>query len=288
MNIKKLTLNSPDFPEVLRHIPSPPKQIHVMGARLGDLLKRPRVAIVGSRKMSIYGERVTRDLATKLAEQGVLIVSGLALGVDALAHEAALDADGLCIAVLPTPLNNIVPVSNQWLADEILKKGGALVSEYAPGEIPQKQNFIARNRLMSGLAEAVLITEAEEKSGTLRTANFALQQGREVLAVPGRIYDSGSVGTNNLLKSVEASLCTSVSDILHALKIEGHQTIAKLVKGRNAHEQSILDLMLQGIIEGDLLLAKSGLTVSQFNQVLTMLEIGGKIRALGANNWAIF
>lgn len=287
MNIKKLTLSSTEYPELLRQIPSRPKQLYIAGSALPELMKRPRVAIVGSRKMTVYGEKVTRKLARELAEQGIVIISGLALGVDALAHEAALSVGGLCIAVLPCPLDKIVPATNLNLAGQILDGGGVLVSEYAPGEVPYKQNFIARNRLMSGLADAILITEATVKSGSIHTANFAIKQGRDVLAVPGNIDWDSSVGCHNLIKT-GAGLVTSYKDVLHALGLTGHQTVARDVRGRNAHEQAVLDLMLQGINEGDELLRRSDLTTSEFSQVLTMLEIGGKIRALGANNWAIY
>jgi DNA processing protein len=288
MNIKKLTLKSVDYPEVLREIPSPPQQLYVAGDSLDDLLKRPRVAIVGSRKVTPYGEQVTRQLARELAEQGIVIISGLALGVDALSHQAALTVGGLVIAVLPCPLEKIVPTTNLFLADRILANGGVLVSEYGLGEFPYKQNFIARNRLMSGLADVVLITEAAEKSGSLHTANFAIKQGRDVLAVPGNIYAEGSVGTNNLIKASQAGAVTSYKDVVHALHLEDHQTPAREVRGRNAHEQTVLDLLLRGVSEGDQLLEQSGLTAPEFSQALTMLEISSKIRALGANYWAIF
>jgi len=286
MNIKKLTLKSVDFPEVLRDIPSPPQTLFQLGTPLTELLKRPRVAIVGSRGISGYGRQVTARLASELAEQGVVIVSGLALGVDCLAHQAALEAGGLAIAVLPGPLDRILPATNRWLADAILEKGGALVSEYDSGTYTYKQNFIARNRLMSGLAQAVLITEAAAKSGSLHTANFALQQGRDVLAVPGSIFSSGSAGTNNLIKA-GATPATSYLDVLHVLGIEAHQTPVSAVKGRNAHEQTVLDLLLRGVSEGDELLDSSRLSASEFSQVLTMLEVSGQIRPLGANQWGL-
>jgi len=215
-----------------------------------------------------------------------VIVSGLALGVDCLAHEAALEAGGLAIAVLPGPLERIIPATNRRLAQAILEKGGALVSEYAADTHAYKQNFIARNRLMSGLAQAVLITEAAEKSGSLHTANFALQQGRDVLAVPGSIFNKGSVGTNNLIKT-GATPVTSYMDVMHVLGFEPHQTRFNEVKGRNAHEQTVLDLLLRGVSEGDELLYRSSLSTSEFNQVLTMLEVGGKIRPLGSNQWGL-
>lgn len=287
MIINKLTLKSPDFPEVLRQLDKPPKQLYHTGAPLVELLKRPSVAIVGTRDITPYGRQVTTELATRLAEQGVVIISGLALGVDAVAHQAALEAGGLCIAVLPCPLDKIVPSTNRHLARQLLEQGGAWVSEYETGTVPQRQYFIARNRLMSGLANAVLITEAGEKSGAVHTANFALNQGRDVLAVPGSVYAPGSVGIHNLFKASKAAPVTEVGDILSVLGLNNHKTAARHVRGRNAYEQTVLDLMLQGVSDGGQLLEQSSLTAAEFNQVLTMLEIGGKIRPLGANHWGI-
>jgi DNA processing protein len=288
MKINKLTLSSPDFPEVLRQMHKPPTQIYHTGADLNELLKLPRVSMIGTRQMSPYGEQAARRLARELAEQGIVIISGLAMGIDAAAHRAALEAGGLCIAVLPSPLEEIVPVSNRALANQILQQGGALISEYPAGDYPKKQYFIARNRLMSALGQAVVIIEAGEKSGALHTARFAIQQGRDVLAVPGSIYSQGSVGTNNLIKTLSAAPVTELADILHALGLESHQTPAAQVRGRNKNEQSLLDLLLRGITDGDQLLQHSGLATAQFNQALTMLEIGGKIRPLGGNQWAIY
>src|SRR5688572_8235522 len=185
MKIKKLTLNQQFFPEKLLTLHDAPKQLFVAGADLSEILQRPAVAIVGSRKVTSYGRAVTAQLAGELARAGVVIISGLAIGVDAIAHRAALDNHGLTIAVLPSSLDHIYPASHYALAQEIVDKGGALISEYPEGAaIAYKGNFIARNRIVSGLSDAVLITEAAEKSGTLHTADFALQQGKDVLAVP--------------------------------------------------------------------------------------------------------
>lgn len=250
------------------------------------LTARKCVAIVGSRKLTPYGRQVTQELAGKLAEQGIVIVSGLALGVDAVAHQAALEAGGLTIAVLPGPLEKIYPRSHQWLADQILEAGGALLSEYPEGVPPLLQNFVARNRLVAGLADAVLITEGAEKSGSLHTARFALEQGKEVLAVPGPINSAASVGTNNLLKS-GAHIVTSYADVLHVLSMEEHTLKPKAIVGRNADEQAILNLLLEAISDGVELQQRSGLDISAFNQTLTMLELTGKVRALGANQWVL-
>ncbi len=287
MNINTLTLSSADFPPPLRDIPSPPKLLYHQGAPLRELLKRQRVAIVGSRDTSAYGRQMTIQLARELAEQGLVIISGLAIGIDGLAHRTALEAGGLCIAVLPGPLDNIVPVTNQALGRKILEQGGALVSEYGPGEIPFRQNFIARNRLVSGLSQAVVITEAAEKSGSLYTARFGLDQGREVLAMPGNVTSRGSVGTNNLIKAGNAGAITSAVDILQVLGLPVHRRPVNAVRGRNAHEQAVITLMQQGISDGNQLLQGSTLTTSEFNQALTMLEIGGLVRPLGANQWCI-
>lgn len=283
MKVKKLTLKS--LPSGLRNIPSPPKALYTAGAPLSDLLERPRVAIVGSRKVSPYGKAVTTELAGKLAERGIVVVSGLALGVDSLAHQAALEAGGLTIAVLPRGLDHIYPASHHNLANKIVEQGGALITEYPDGTEIFRSNFIARNRLIAGLAEAIVITEAAERSGSLHTARFALEQGKSVLAVPGNITSPTSAGTNNLLKA-GASPVTSYLDILHALGLEDSAPAAN-VTSNNEQEQAILDLIKGGEQDGEELLRRSGLAVESFNQALTMLELAGCIRAVGANHWAL-
>jgi DNA processing protein len=287
MIIKKLTLTSPDFPERLREINSPPNLLYHAGAPLNELLKRPAVAIVGTRKISPYGQQVTWEFAGHLAEQGLVIVSGLALGLDTLAHKAALECGGLTIAVLPCPLEKIVPMTNRRLAERILDNGGALVSEYPEDEWPKRQYFIARNRIVSGLADAVLIPEAGEKSGALYTARFGLEQGRNILAVPGSINAVGSIGTNSLIKNSKAGAVTAPVDVLNALGLKHHTAKAKHITGRNVNEQTVLDLMMRGVTDGRRLLEESRLEISQFNQVLTMLEIASKIYPLGANHWSL-
>jgi len=285
MEINKLTENT--IPQRLTLISSPPKTLYssMPAEQLAKLLKRKTVSIVGSRKVSTYGRRVTTELAGKLAEQGVVIISGLALGVDAIAHQAALDANGITIAVLPGPLHQIYPSSHRALAEQIVKHGGALLSEYSDPIFAFKANFIARNRLISGLGDALLITEAAENSGTLHTARFALEQGKDVLAVPGEIFSETSKGTNNLIRA-GATPVTSVEDVLHVLGLQSHEP-TRVVKGRNTAEQAVLELLLQGTNDGEALQRASQLEIAEFNQTLTMLEISGKIRSLGANQWAL-
>lgn len=280
-----LTLSTSVVPQKLRDIPQPPKELFIVGNSLDDLLCRPCLTVVGSRKISAYGKAITTQLVTDLAKAGVVIVSGLAIGVDGIAHRAALEAGGLTIAVLPCGLQQIHPRSHTQLAQQIIRQGGALVSEYPPDFYAVRWSFVARNRIASGLGDAVLITEAGEKSGTLHTAQFALDQGKEVLAVPGNITSPTSTGTNNLIK-IGATPVTGSADIFHALGIQPSAK-SSAPKGDSPQEQVILDLLCNGTSDGDELLARSKLEVIQFNQAITMLEITGKVRALGANKWAL-
>jgi DNA processing protein len=282
-NILTLTLNQ--LPECLQQIPQPPPQLFCSGTPLAELLLQPVVAIVGTRTPTPYGRHVTLELSKRLAERGIVIISGLALGVDALAHQAALEVGGKTIAVLPSPLDYIVPATNRRLADRILEHGGTLVSEYRPGSQPYKQNFVARNRIVSGLAQAVVITEASSKSGTLHTSRFAHEQGREVLAVPGNITSQQSAGTNTILKT-HAALITDYTDVLAALGLT--ETLPKKhIQGGNDYEQRLIDLIQAGTHDGSQLLATSSLSAADFNRTLTMLELKGIIRALGGHQWAL-
>lgn len=282
-----VTLTGDAIPERLRQIPSPPKQLYYTGGDLSELLQRPLVSIVGSRKVSPYGQYVTTKLARELAEQGVVVVSGLALGIDALAHRGALEAGGLTIAVLPSPLEDICPHSHQQLAMEILRQGGALISEYPEGTPPFRPNFVARNRLVAGISDALIITEAALKSGSLHTARFALDQGKDVLAVPGNITSPTSVGANNLLRAGAVPV-TSTADVLSVLQLQYKAiTPLKVSVGANPLEQAIIDLLKAGLTEGEQLQRDSELDIAEFNQTLTMLELSGKIRPLGAGHWAL-
>lgn len=282
-SIQNIAPNNPAFPAILLHISQPLKMLYVQSNNWHDLLSRPKVAIVGSRKATPYGRQVTAQFASGLAKAGIVIVSGLAIGIDSIAHRAALDAGGLTLAVLPAGLDTVYPASHYQLAQTILRQGGALLSEYPPGSTPYKGNFVARNRIVSGLSDTLLVTEAAEKSGTLHTVNFALEQGREVCAVPGNITSAGSRGTNNLIKT-GAMPVTSVNDVLHIIGVSSKQAPTKPT-GSTPQEQLLLDLVYEGIQDGAALLATSQLDISQFNQALTMLEITGTVRALGNNQW---
>lgn len=285
MKVNKLTLSSPQFPDRLRHIADPPKELYCLG-NLHKALDRPCLAVVGSRKVSPYGQAVTLKLARQAAEQGITIVSGLALGVDALGHRAALEAGGTTIAVMAGGLSKISPATNRQLAEDILKKDGVIVTEYDMDVQPFKISFVARDRLISGLSDAVLISEAAVKSGSLHTANFALEQGRTVMAVPGNITSELSVGTNNLIK-MGAAPVTELRDILAAMNLtiaEGKTTVPL---GTTPEETAILALIHAGTSDASELLQLSKLNPPVFNQALTMLEINSKIRPLGAGHWTL-
>lgn len=280
-------LPNSQVPKRLKQLSSPPKRLFVAGADLNELLQRPAVAIVGSRKVTPYGRQVTIKLARELAEQGVVIISGLALGVDSLAHQAALDVGGLTIAVLPSPIEQIAPRSHVQLAHAIVERGGALISEYPDGDEVFRTNFVARNRLVAGLSDAVLITEAALKSGSLHTARFALEQGKDVLAVPGNITNPIAEGTNNLIRAGAVPV-TCANDVLSVLQLKFKAiTPLKIGRGANAFEQAIIDLLQSGLTDTEELQKSSDLDISQFNQTLTMLELSGKIRPLGGGHWAL-
>ncbi len=283
MKIKKVSKKHNHYPAYLREITYPPKELFYIGETLTEYL--PSVTIVGSRKLSNYGKEVTYRLAYDLARQGITIVSGLALGADGVAHQGALDAGGRTIAVLACGLDEIYPASHRNLAIDILKKGGTIISEYAVGTQPFKQNFIARNRIVSGLSDMVVITEAAEASGSLVTANFAIEQNKLVGAIPGLITSGSSKGTNNLLKS-GAQIITDAQDILDSLGIIKGQAREE-VFGDTKEEQIIIDIMKEGVSELDQIQIKSQLEPALFSQTITMLEISDKIRPLGANHWSL-
>lgn len=283
MNVNILKLSSPGYPQVLANIPTPPKQIYFTGAHPDEWIDRPKVAIVGSRRVSPYGASVTNRLAGQLAEAGVIIISGLALGIDSIAHQAALNAKGLTVAVLATSPADITPRSHINLAEQIIKGGGTIMSERRPDETIQKANFVIRNRIVSGLADILLITEASLKSGSLHTARFALEQGKTVMAVPGNITSLNSEGCNNLIKSGAVPV-TNMEDILFALNLKAHKTTGRRFNG-TPDEELILRLIKEGVSSQEELAVSAKLASPDVASALTMLEISGYIRPAGGGNW---
>jgi DNA processing protein len=246
----------------------------------------PSVAIVGTRKPSSYGKEVTQQLAYDLAKKGIVIISGLALGVDGIAHRAALEAGGTTIAVLANGLPQIYPATHKDLADQITKQSGAVLSEYEPETSARAYQFLQRNRIVSGLSDAIIITEAAARSGTLNTAMHALEQGKEVFVVPGNITSPLSSGCNTLLKQ-GARPATCADDILEVIAPDLLQSQATLALGNSPLETTIIQLLASGIRDGEELQQRSDSSISEFNTALTMMEITGTIRSLGANQWTI-
>lgn len=261
------------------------EKLHILSDNLDDLMSRPKVAIVGSRKITPYGSQVTAQFASELARAGVVIVSGLAYGVDVCAHKAALDAGGLTIAVLPSGLDTIYPRVHYNLAMQIVGQGGALITEYDAGTPAFKWNCIKRNCIVSGMSDVLLITEAAINSGTMHTARFALEQGKDVLTVPGNITSPTSAGTNHLIK-VGANPALCPEDVLNILGIKPMESKPK-IKAANPQEQCILSLLEDNVSDGSELLTRAALPVEIFNQTLAMMEITGKVRSLGNDSWTL-
>ncbi len=281
MQISEISYQSNDFPDRLHEIASPPKQLFCIGTLHND---SPHVAIVGSRKVTEYGRETTYQLSFELAKAGIVIVSGLAQGVDGIAHQAAIDAGGLTLAVQACGLDQIYPTKHRPLAKQILASGGAIITEYPFETIPFKSNFPARNRIIAGLSLAVIVTEADASSGSLITANFALEQNRLVLAVPGNITSPRSAGPNNLLRS-GAIPVTNASDVLEALDLEAGQPMVK-VRAESAEEALILKLLAEGHRTSQTLIEHSHLSAGRFATIISLMEITGKVRNLGAGHWA--
>lgn len=274
------------FTEILTSIPNQPQALYYNGTL--PTKRQISVAIVGSRKPTSYGREIATKLAGQLARRGVVIISGLALGIDAIAHQAALDAGGLTIAVQANGLDKIYPHTNQQLGRRIIDSGGALVSEYPEATEPFPANFLARNRIVSGLADAVVVVEATSRSGTLNTAAHALEQGRDVYAVPGNITNPTSAGCNQLI-SQGAIPIISIADFINSIAPLTSQLepASSLAVGSTPLEAKIIELIQAGIRDGDELQQQSGAQAADFSTALTMLEISGTIKALGANKWSL-
>ena len=276
-----ITLDGPEYPLLLRQIPDPPPVLFVKGDP--ELLSRPGVAVVGARAASSYGLRTTGRLARRLAEAGLVITSGLALGVDAAAHRAALAAGGGTIAVLGCGLDICYPAHNRKLQREIAARG-LLVSEYPFGTRADRFRFPARNRIISGISRGVLVVEAGERSGSLITARLALEQGREVFAVPGSIDSGKSRGAHLLLKQ-GARLVQDEEDVLAELAMplapaeadeEGPPAAASLGE-REKKVLSLLDAYPQSVEE---IKAAAGIGIAELNQALLVLELEGLAEVL--------
>jgi len=267
----------------LLQLANPPENLYVKGNL--PISRPPVVAIIGTRRPTSYGREVTHKLASDLAANGIVVVSGLAMGIDTIAHTAALDAGGVTIAVLAQGLHSIYPASNRDLAERITKNG-ALITEYEMGQEAMKYHFLARNRIVSGLADAVIVTEAADRSGTFSTVAHALEQNKEVFAVPGPITSLLSAGPNRLLQQ-GAHVVLSANDVLEVIAPELIAGQRKLVFGNTPLEAKIIQLIQQGVRSGDELLEKSEAATSEFLEALTMMELNGTVKAIGGDKWSI-
>lgn len=271
--------------QILGSIDKVPKKLFYSG-KLPEH-RVPTMAIVGTRKPTAYGRAVTYKFAGELAKKGVVIASGLALGVDAIAHAAACDANGTTIAVLPSGLPKVQPATNRGLAERIIATGGALLTEYGEDDVVSYQsNFLERNRIVAGIADAILITEAAARSGTLNTAAHALAQGKDVFVVPGNITSPMSAGCNELIKQ-GALLVTTPDDILQRIAPDMLHNQASLALGYTPVESAIIQQLNQGVRDGDEIQRNTNYSATEISTSLTMLEINGSVRALGANQWTL-
>ena len=298
-----IPFTEPEYPPLLKKIYDPPAVLFVRGQLPSSELLS--LAVVGSRKITDYGTRIIESIVEPIAASNVVIVSGLAYGVDKLAHEAALKVGGKTIAVLGSGVDNdnIFPTDNRELAHRIIESGNAVVSEFPIGSSPLKQNFPIRNRVIAGLAHGTLIVEAAKTSGSLITARAALEAGREVFAVPGQINSEGSEGTNQLLKS-GAHVVTEANDILSVLGLTARadvdlntktprsiSPIIKVIKtppipGSQA-EAEILKLLGNEPIHADDLARNTGKKISEISHLLTLMEMKGSARHVGGLYYTI-
>lgn len=283
-NIWTLTENDPDFPLALREIPSPPIIIYGRGD-IKTLKEKHLFAVVGTRKPTSYGLEATTALTHELIGAGITIVSGLAMGIDARAHETAVENKGRTIAVLGSGVdqNSIFPPENRGLSRRIVELSGTIISEYAPGTPAVKEHFPARNRIISGLSKGVLVVEAREKSGALITASLALEQNREVFALPGSIFSLASAGPNKLIQQ-GAKAVTSAQDILEELGIDYNKRRKEVDELINEKERLILELLSEPL-GVDFLKEKTGLDTSTVVASLSLLELKGRIKNMGGDTY---
>lgn len=286
--IKLLHWDSPDYPLYLKEIPAPPPVLYMHG-RL-DEQDQVAVAIVGTRRLTSYGRQMTHELTAGLVRHGVTIVSGLARGIDAIAHRTALELGGRTIAVLGSGLAQIYPPENRNIVKQILAQDqGAVISEYELNTKPQAKNFPPRNRIISGLSLGTIVVEGDVKSGAMITAKFALEQNREVFAVPGNVTSPASKGPNSLIQQ-GAKLVTSVEDVLEELdfvqKVE--QAAVQMALPMSAEEAALLPHLSQEPVHIDEICRESDLPAAKVSSTLTLMELKGLVQNVGGMKYALF
>ncbi|MFA5076228.1 MAG: DNA-processing protein DprA [Patescibacteria group bacterium] len=280
--IRVIDYQDEEYPALLKEIYDYPPLLYIRGQLAAA--DKFSIAVVGSRKPTIYGQQTTAEIVRGLVANQVTVISGLAFGIDSIAHQATLAAGGRTIAVLGTGLDwhSVYPAANRNLIKEIVAAGGAIISEFPCGMPGHRQNFPQRNRLISGLGLGTVVVEAAEDSGALITAQSALDQNREVFALPGSIYSPNSVGPNNLIKQ-GAKLITGAGEILEALNLGQVKNYItnRQVLAETPTEAVILSLLSKEPVHIDELVAQSGLIISVVNSVLVMMEMKGKVKNLG-------
>lgn len=272
--IQKIDIRSTDYPEKLREIPDPPGQLYCMGDI--SLLKEKSIGIVGSRKNTIYGRNVALMIGRRLAESGIAVTSGLALGIDGYSHEGALEADGKVIGVLGSGLHNMGPKKNLPLMNRGLEKGGLMLSEYAPEEHASRITFPARNRIISGVSDAVVVVEAGLESGSLITARHASEQGKTVYAVPGNINSSASIGCNLLIRDGAVPLIV-IDDLIR--DIGGSPARAYRFDAELENDEKRIFEVISSMngATSDEITERTGFSPQIVNSILTVMEIKGVV-----------
>lgn len=284
MDIREIKIEDRNYPESLKKIKQPPKKLYVRGS----LPEGNFFAMVGTRRCSNYGKQIALEMAGELSQAGLIIVSGMAKGIDTFAHKGCLETGGKTIAVLGTGLDekSIYPQENLKLAREIIKKGGCLLSEFEPGTPGYQSNFPARNRIISGLSLAVLVIEAKMGSGALITAKWAKEQNRKVFAVPGPINALNSKGPNLLIKQ-GAILVENANDILQELHLACLTSEVKHIRGTSAEESLVLQVLKEQPLHIEKIIEKTYLKPQKILSILAIMEIKGLVRNLGGNIFAL-
>ncbi len=284
-NIRVINISDKEYPPMLREIYNPPFLIYIRGSI--QCFSQPMIAIVGSRRCTSYGRQACYSISRDLAAAGITVVSGLALGIDAIAHRGALDAKGLTIGVLGSSIEKagITPQTNAMLGEEIINSGGLLLSEYPLPTSPNPGTFPARNRIMAGISAGTVVIEAAEDSGSLITANHALENNREVFAIPGSIFSSQSHGTNSLIKK-GAKIVTSVQDILEEFSLKQKiKSFSPLPKTTTKEEKNIISTLSSEPVHIDRIIKISKLDTSTVISTLSILEMQGMVKDMGGGNY---
>ena len=288
-NIQIITIKDPNYPKVLKEIFNPPALLYIKGD-LTNLNNNYNLAVVGTRKISNYGKQITPQIVKPLAQKGLVITSGLALGVDALAHQSTLEVKGKTIAVLGSGLDqqSIYPAANRYLAQSILNNQGTIISEFPIGTLPLKHNFPTRNRIIAGLSLGTLVIEAAATSGAIITALLALEQNREVFAVPGPLYNPNSAGTHMLIQK-GAKLVTSHLDILEELNLQEVKTYIanQQILPDSPEEKIIWQQLSKDPLHIDKIIQRSNLPTPTVNSTLSLMEMKGLVKNLGGQNYIL-